>query len=179
MSGLLRAGVIGLGWAGQQHLAAYAEAPDVDLVALAGMEADQLQLLGDLYGVAVDHRYADWAALIQDAELDVVSVATPTTLHHPVVTAALDAGVHVLSEKPIAENADRAREMVQAAQRNNRVLDVSFNHRRRGDVVALKQLIETVCSGPSTTPRPVGCAGPGYRGSAAGSPARQRPAVAH
>ena len=41
----LRAGVIGLGWAGQQHLAGYAEAADVDLVALAGMETDALQSL--------------------------------------------------------------------------------------------------------------------------------------
>ena len=142
MSNRLRAGVIGLGWAGQQHIAAYAEAPDVDLVALAGMEADQLQVLGNVYGIAPDHRYADWAALVQDAELDVVSVATPTTLHHPVVIAALNAGLHVLSEKPIAENAERAEEMVQAARRNNRVLDVSFNHRQRGDVRALKQLID-------------------------------------
>ena len=142
MSGRLRAGVIGLGWAGQQHISAYAESPDVDLVALAGMEPDQLQVLGDAYGVALDHRYADWPALISGAELDVVSVATPTTLHHAVVIAALDAGLHVLSEKPIAENADRAQEMVEAAQRNNRVLDVSFNHRQRGDVRALKQLID-------------------------------------
>jgi predicted dehydrogenase len=138
----LRAGVIGLGWAGQQHIAAYAAASDADLVAIAGMEVDQLQVLGDAYGIAGDNRYMDWASLVREAELDVVSVATPTTLHHPVAIAALDAGLHVLSEKPIAENADRAQEMVQAARRNNRVLDVSFNHRQRGDVRALKKLID-------------------------------------
>ncbi len=142
MNPRLRAGVIGLGWAGRQHMDAYAAAADVDLVALAGMEADQLQLLGDELDVAPEHRYRDWAELVLRAELDVVSIATPTTLHRPMAVAALDAGLHVLSEKPIAENADRAREMVAAARRNDRVLDVSFNHRRRGDVAALKKIID-------------------------------------
>ena len=89
-----------------------------------------------------EHRYASWQELVASAELDVVSIATPTTLHAPIAVAALDAGLHVLSEKPIAENARPAREMVEAARRNDRVLDVSFNHRRRGDVQALKKIID-------------------------------------
>ena len=62
-------------------------------------------------------------------QLDLVSIATPTTLHAPIAVAALNAGMHVLCEKPMAENADKARLMVEAAERNDRVLDVSFNHR--------------------------------------------------
>ena len=138
----LHAGVIGLGWAGQQHLAGYAEAADVDLVALAGMEADALQQLGATYGIPDEHRYADWRDLIDHEQLDVLSIATPTTLHAPIAVAALDAGVHVLSEKPMAEDADTARLMVEAAERNDRVLDVSFNHRRRGHVQVLKKMID-------------------------------------
>lgn len=142
MTDSLRAGVIGLGWAGRQHLAGYALADGVQLVALAGMEADQLQQLGDDYAIAPEQRYADWEEMVQRAGLDVISIATPTTLHRPMAVAALDAGLHVLSEKPVAENADRAAEMVEAARRNDRVLDVSFNHRRRGDVRALKNIID-------------------------------------
>ena len=71
-----------------------------------------------------------------------MSIATPTTLHAPIAVAALDAGMHVLCEKPMAENADTARLMVEAAERNDRVLDVSFNHRRRGHVQALKKIID-------------------------------------
>ncbi|MFP5282449.1 MAG: Gfo/Idh/MocA family protein, partial [Actinomycetes bacterium] len=136
----LRAGVIGLGWAGRQHMAAYAEAADVDLVALAGMEADQLAALAEQYGV--EHRFDDWRDLVASGEVDMVSIATPTTLHAPIAVAALNAGLHVLSEKPIAENAEVAATMVAAAEANDRVLDVSFNHRRRGDVQALKQIID-------------------------------------
>ncbi len=55
---------------------------------------------------------------------------------------ALDAGVHVLSEKPMAQDAGHAKAMVDAAKANDRVLDVSFNHRRRGDVIAAKRIID-------------------------------------
>jgi len=138
----LRVGVIGLGWAGQQHMAAYAQAADVDLVALAGMEPAQLATLGDQYGVAEDHRFSDWRELLDRAQLDIVSIAAPTTLHEPIAVAALNVGIHVLSEKPIAQNAPTARRMVEAAERNDRVLDVVFNHRRRGHVQALKKIID-------------------------------------
>jgi predicted dehydrogenase len=138
----LRAGVIGLGWAGQQHMAAYADAADVDLVALAGMETDALQRLGNAYRIADRHRYTDWQQLVEHGHLDLLSIAAPTTLHAPIAIAALDAGMHVLSEKPIAENADAAQLMVEAAERNDRVLDVSFNHRRRGHVKVLKGIID-------------------------------------
>jgi predicted dehydrogenase len=138
----VRAGVVGLGWAGRQHMEAYASQAGVELVGLAGMEADQLALLGDKYGVAEEHRFADWQDLVAAGCVDVLSIATPTTLHAPIAVAALDAGLHVLSEKPMAENAEVGQTMVDAARRNGKVLEVSFNHRRRGDVQALKQLID-------------------------------------
>jgi predicted dehydrogenase len=141
-SNRLRAGVIGLGWAGQQHMAGYAAADEVDLVALAGMEPDALQSLGDAYAIPQQHRYAAWRDLIDHGQLDLLSIAAPTTLHAPIAVAALDAGVHVLCEKPMAEHADKARLMVEAAERTDRVLDVSFNHRRRGHVEVLKKIID-------------------------------------
>ncbi len=141
--GRLRAGVIGLGWAGQQHMAAYADAADVDLVALAGMETDALQSIAAAYGVPEERRYTDWRDLVDHGQLDLVSIAAPTTLHAPIAVAALDAGMHVLSEKPMAENVETARLMVEAAERNDHVLDVSFNHRRRGHVQVLKNMIDT------------------------------------
>ena len=138
----LRAGVVGLGWAGRQHMAAYDASPDVELVGLAGMEVEPMRELGDQYGIAADQRHGDWKNLVAAGELDILSIATPTTLHGPIAVAALDAGVHVLSEKPMAENATVARTMVDAAKRNGKVLDVSFNHRRRGDVKALKKIVD-------------------------------------
>ena len=144
----LRAGVVGLGWAGQQHMAAYADLPGVELVALAGRETDRMAELGEQFAVAPEQRFADWPDLLAHADLDVLSIAAPTTLHAPIAIAALDAGVHVLSEKPLAENAEAGARMVEAAERNQRVLDVSFNHRRRGVVKALKELLDGGTLGP-------------------------------
>lgn len=140
MSRNLRAGVVGLGWAGRQHMNGYHRAEGVDLVGLAGMEAEPLQRLGEEYGV--EHRYADWADLIKDAELDVVSVCTPPSLHAPIAIGALESGVNVLSEKPMALDAASARQMVDVAKANNKILEVSFNHRRKAEVTATKELID-------------------------------------
>ncbi|MFX4272979.1 Gfo/Idh/MocA family protein [Propionibacteriaceae bacterium Y1685] len=135
----LRAGVVGLGWAGEQHMEGYLSAPEVELVAIAGMEADKLDVLGEKYGVA--GRYADLDSMLADADLDVVSIATPTAMHAPMSIAALDHGVHVLTEKPMAEKAESARAMVEAARRNDRVLEVTFNKRRAAEITALAQLV--------------------------------------
>jgi predicted dehydrogenase len=123
-------------------MAAYDESPDVELVGLAGMEPEPMSQLGDQYGIASDQRHADWKDLVAQGDLDILSIATPTTLHAPIAVAALDAGIHVLSEKPMAENATVAKTMVDAAKRNQKVLDVCFNHRRRGDVQALKAIVD-------------------------------------
>lgn len=136
----LRAGVIGLGWAGQQHMAAYDSLPGVELVAIAGMEDAPRAELGEKYGI--ERLYRDAADLVAEGGLDVVSIAVPTFLHAPIAVAALDAGIHVLSEKPIARTAAEAQTMVDAAHRAGRVLEVAFNHRRRGDIQALKAAID-------------------------------------
>lgn len=138
----LRAGVVGFGWAGRQHMDAYALHPDVELVAVAGLEDDLRRELGQHHGLDEGSTFRGYEEMFATADLDLVSVATPTALHAPVAIAALEAGINVLSEKPLAENAERAAAMVAAARANDRVLDVSFNHRRRGDVKMLKQLID-------------------------------------
>lgn len=136
----LRVGVIGLGWAGQQHLKAYSALEDVDVVALAGMEAQLLKQLSSEY--EVPHSFSSWEELIALEELDAVSIAVPTFLHAPIAVAALGRGLHVLSEKPLARDSEEGQKMVDAARRAGRVLDVAFNHRRRGDIQKLKGVIE-------------------------------------
>ena len=66
----------------------------------------------------------------------------PTFLHAPIAVAALERGLHVLSEKPLARNGEEGRQMVEAARKAGRVLDVAFNHRRRGDIQKLKGIID-------------------------------------
>jgi predicted dehydrogenase len=122
-------------------MAAYDALPGVELVAIAGMEDGPRAELGEQYGIERLHR--DWKDLVAEGDLDVVSVAVPTFLHAPIAVGALDAGIHVLSEKPIARTAAEAQTMVDAAHRSGRVLEVAFNHRRRGDIEALKAAIDS------------------------------------
>jgi predicted dehydrogenase len=66
----------------------------------------------------------------------------PTFLHAPITIAALQRGMHVLSEKPMARSADEAHAMVEAARKAERVLDIAFNHRQRGDIQKLKGVMD-------------------------------------
>ncbi|MDQ0921665.1 putative dehydrogenase [Pseudarthrobacter sp. W1I19] len=136
----LRVGVVGIGWAGQQHLKAYKALDGVSIVSLAGMEQE---LRGSLQAeYSIPHAFADWKDMLEHGGLDAISVAVPTFLHAPIAVAALERGIHVLSEKPIARNAAEGEAMVDAARKAGRVLDVAFNHRRRGDIQALKGVID-------------------------------------
>jgi predicted dehydrogenase len=132
-------GVVGVGWAGQQHIKAYSEIEGVTLTAVAGLEEETRAELAAEFGI--EHSVARWEDLLE-LELDAISVAVPTFLHAPIAVAALERGMHVLSEKPIALNWSEASRMVAAARSAGRVLEVAFNHRRRGDIQCLKQLID-------------------------------------
>ncbi len=135
----LRVGVVGLGIA-KKHLEAYDALPGVEIVALSGKEDEALRTLGGAYGVR--HLSTDYRALLDVPDLDAVSIAVPTFLHADIAIAALERGIHVLVEKPIARDAAEGLTMVSAARSAGRVLEVAFNHRRRSDVQALHTRIE-------------------------------------
>ncbi|WP_132187085.1 MULTISPECIES: Gfo/Idh/MocA family protein [Kribbella] len=136
----LRVGVIGLGFAGQTALEAFSELPDVEVVALAGLETDTLKALGAQF--QVPQLFEKWEDLLAVDGLDAVSIGTPTQLHAPITLAALDKGLHVLCEKPLARTVAEGVAMVEAAKKSGKVLKVVFNHRERGDVAVLKHQIE-------------------------------------
>jgi predicted dehydrogenase len=140
MSDDLRTGVIGVGWAGERHVEAYDALPGARVVALAGLEEPIRHALATRY--RIEREVGRWEELLEVDGLDAVSIAVPTFLHAPIAIAALERGLHVLCEKPIARNADEADAMVRAARAANRVLDVAFNHRQRGDIHELKAAID-------------------------------------
>ncbi|OYN85298.1 Gfo/Idh/MocA family protein [Parenemella sanctibonifatiensis] len=125
----LRAAVVGLGYAGTEHMRGYVADPDVELVAIAGHEPDRLQELSEEFGGA--ETYTSQEELIENADIDVLSLATPTALHAPAAIAALNRGIHVLTEKPMAETLEAATRMSEAARANDRVLQVTFNQRHQ------------------------------------------------
>lgn len=139
-NGRVRVGVIGLGFGGETHLKAYSQLPNVEIIALAGLEEARLAQLGQAY--SVPNLYPHYAELLNRDDLDAISIGVPNYLHAPIAIAALERGMHVLCEKPLARTIEEAEAIVQAAIKANRVLQVVFNHRARGDIQVLKRHID-------------------------------------
>ena len=138
----IRIGVIGASFAKAAYLPALRHVPDAEVVVLASARLESARATADAFGVP--HAYDDWEAMLSDHELDLVCIATPTDTHAPMALAALDAGAHVLCEKPTAMDADEARAMRDRAAELGRITmmghELRFNPNRR-------KLAELVASG--------------------------------
>ncbi len=131
-------GVIGLGL-GKAHLAGYLKDDRVEVVGLADLDVGLAERTASEHGVP--HAFSAYRDLLALGP-DLVSVCLPNFLHAPVTIDGLDAGVHVLCEKPMALNATQARDMAAAARRNGRYLMIALNNRFRAETQILKKLVE-------------------------------------
>ncbi|MFW5846214.1 MAG: Gfo/Idh/MocA family protein [Planctomycetota bacterium] len=129
--------VIGLGM-GRGHVQHFHNHPDASVVALCDLNEDLLRRVGDEFDVR--GRYTDCQAMLEAERPDVVSIATPNKLHRPLTIAALEAGAHVLCEKPMAMNAQEAEEMLAVARRTGRRLMINFSFRFSGAAWGMKQV---------------------------------------
>ncbi len=132
----VRAGVIGVGQMGRYHVGVLAELAQVDLVGIADVDPQRIQHLAETYNTAALTDYSDLLG-----EVDVVSIAVPTTLHYEVAREFLDAGVHVLIEKPIAPTLAEAEELFKLAHRRGVMLHVGHVERFNGAVQELKNIV--------------------------------------
>ena len=119
-----RAGVIGVGHLGQHHARLYASLPGVQLVGVADQSVERAQTIAALHRVPVFRTVDDMLS-----HVDVVSVAIPTSGHYAVAKACLQAGKHVLVEKPIAVTPEEAHELVQLAKQRGCCLQVGHSER--------------------------------------------------
>lgn len=136
----LRIGVIGVGSISQLHLSSYRKNPDVEICALCDIDEVQLQKRGKEYGVTA--LYTDAKEMLAKESLDAVSVCTWNSAHAPCTIAALEAGVNVLCEKPMALNAKEAEAMKAAAEKSGKLLMIGFVRRYGKDCEALKGFID-------------------------------------
>jgi predicted dehydrogenase len=134
-----RVGVVGLG-VGRNHLRGYLEHPAAEIVAAADLDPSRREEARALYGVPL--LYESASEMFAAAGLDVVSICVPNAMHRPLVIAALEAGCHVLCEKPMAMNAAEAEAMLVAAERAGRRLMINFSFRFNAQAVALKKRTE-------------------------------------
>lgn len=135
----LRLGIVGTGAVAQLvHLPFCVNRNDVELVALADKDPAKARALSERFEVP---RILATDALLQDAEVDAVLICTPNHLHEAEAVAALEAGKHVLVERPLALSAEGCRQVVDAARAADRVLVVGMSHRFRPDVAALRAFV--------------------------------------
>ncbi|MGH8080656.1 MAG: Gfo/Idh/MocA family protein, partial [Lysobacter sp.] len=123
----LRAGLVGAGFIGPWHIDAIRRLGHVEVAAIAGSSLASAQARADELGIA--QAYGDWRELIEDPLIDVVHIATPNHLHHPIALAAIANGKHVVCDKPLADTVEQARELLAAARAAGVFHAVTFNYR--------------------------------------------------
>jgi len=136
----LRVGLVGVGAAAQiSHIPALLKAEGVELVALCDRDPVKAARVAQKFGIPRHVSRVD--ALLADDTIDVVDICTPNFLHAPMAMAALEAGKHVLCERPLARSAAEAAEMVKAARKADRVLACAVQHRFRADGQLLRTFV--------------------------------------
>ncbi len=133
---MIRAAVIGVGAIGKHHARVYNDLENVELVAVADPEPSRRTTVARRYKVAA---YTDHEDLLRHERPDVVSIAVPTVLHRDVSLAAIERGVHVLVEKPIASTVQEAWEIIQRAAAAGIILGIGHVERFNPAVAELKR----------------------------------------
>ncbi len=136
MSKLLKVGVVGVGGIAKTHMPGWAASEHADVVAGSDISAEALESWGAVHGVT--KLASDPAELFRDPDIDVIDVCTPNRYHAPISIAALEAGKHVLCEKPLAPTPGEIEAMIAARDRAGKLLMTAQHFRFRGDSQALK-----------------------------------------
>ena len=139
--------VIGAGMAGKAHAAAYRVAPtlyastlpDLRYVSIGDMNAEVGRAAARRYGY--ERSDTDWRAIADDPDIQVASVVIANSLHLEVVRGLIEAGKHVLCEKPLSDTLASARKMVDLAREASSVVRIGLTYRRQPGVAAIRDWI--------------------------------------
>lgn len=133
-----RAAVIGLGYWGPNLARNFQASPEFELVGLCDLDAKRVERVGGSYPWA--KRFTSDAEMLAEVKPDIVAVATPVGAHYKLVKQALEAGAHVLCEKPLASNVKEAEELVALAKKHDRNLFVDHTFTYTGAVRLIRDL---------------------------------------
>jgi predicted dehydrogenase len=123
----IRVGIIGVGWGAIVQTPAFRCVPEYEVAALCSRRPERVAQAGEQLGIA--DTSTDWREFVRRDDLDLISICTPTDLHHEQAIAAFEAGKNVLCEKPLALNEGQGLEMVQAAEASGKANAVCFENR--------------------------------------------------
>lgn len=139
---MLRIGIIGTGGIADAHIEGYRAFPETcEIVALADVVPGKAHDKALAFGLTEVAAFDDPRAMLAEARLDIVSIATPPSTHAALAVAALDAGIHVLVEKPMAPSLEECDAMLAAQRRSGRTLSVVAQNRFRDDLATLRDVV--------------------------------------
>jgi len=136
----LRVGVVGVGGMGTAHCECCRKVEEVELAAVADISPEQARAVGEKFGVPCFESHQE---LIKAGLVDAITIATPHYFHPPIAIDAFEAGLHVLSEKPIGVRISRAERMVEASKKAEKVFAVMFQRRSTPEVRKARELVES------------------------------------
>ncbi len=122
-----RIAFIGCGGIAQTHYPALKDMPDVEVVAGCDIDTDRLEAVKTKWGV--DATFTDWKKMLKEVKPDAVTICTPNGVHFAPAIDALNAGCHVIVEKPMAMTPAECQKMIDTAKKNNKKLAVGFQYR--------------------------------------------------
>ncbi|MCY4657264.1 MAG: Gfo/Idh/MocA family oxidoreductase, partial [Gammaproteobacteria bacterium] len=140
MARKLRVAFIGAGGIAGTHMRYLREMDDVELVAASDVSEVAVKRRSEEF--EIPHIYTDYENMLNDVDVDAISVCTPNGFHAPCTLAALEAGNHVLVEKPLAMNSEEGQQMVDKANQQGLKLVIGFQHRYEARTRFVKNAVD-------------------------------------
>jgi predicted dehydrogenase len=140
MSNKLKVGVIGVRGIAQTHFPGWKNSPDAEMIAFGDIDRAILEQRGKEQGIG--RLYDTGYDLIRDPEIDIVDICTPNMVHAPLAIAALQAGKHVICEKPLSPTPKEIQKMIAARDKSKKLLMTAQHFRFDGRSQALKSVLE-------------------------------------
>ncbi len=141
----VRIGIIGTGWIAEAHIASYLIQPDVEIVAGADLVPGKAEAFFKKFGVEGVKCYNSGAEMVADKslKLDAVSICTYNRQHAPCAIEALNAGLHVLLEKPFTVTTEEAVEVMKAEKKSGKILSIGFQPRLDENMKLVKRIVQS------------------------------------
>jgi predicted dehydrogenase len=137
---MIKIAIAGAGYIANIHALAVKSNPDIELSAVVDKFPDKAQAFADKFGIKPQFDTVE--RLLENGEVDALVIGTPNYLHSPQTIAALNAGVHVMVEKPMAMNANEAQQMVEASHKSGALLMVAHCWRFDPEVLWLREQVK-------------------------------------
>ncbi|GAA0372029.1 Gfo/Idh/MocA family protein [Bacillus horti] len=139
MSKIFKVGIIGTGFGAKVHAPIFSHHPQFEVKAIASVARGNVNDIKEMTGI--EQIYTNWREMIEEEDLDLVSIASAPYLHHEMTLAAFEAGNHVLCEKPMAFNADESLAMIKARDKANKLGLINFEWRYLPARLKVKEIL--------------------------------------